>query len=29
VKLGGFGHNDIDLHPGYGKAIHAFLDRSL
>ena len=29
VKLAGFGHNDIDLHPGYAKAIHAFLDRSL
>jgi hypothetical protein len=29
VKLDGFGHNDIDLHPGYAKAIHAFLDRCL
>ena len=29
VKLEGFGHNDIDLHPNYAKAIRAFLDRSL
>jgi hypothetical protein len=29
VKLEGFGHNDIDLHPGYAKAIRAFLDRCL
>ena len=27
VSLEGMGHNDIDLHPGYAKAIHAFLDR--
>lgn len=29
VKLEGFGHNDIDLHPGYATAIRAFLDRCL
>ena len=29
VKLEGFGHNDIDLHPAYAKAIRAFLDRCL
>jgi len=29
VKIEGFGHNDIDLHPGYAKAIQAFLDRCL
>lgn len=29
VKLEGFGHNDIDLNPGYAKAIRAFLDRCL
>jgi hypothetical protein len=29
VKLEGFGHNDIDLHPGYSRAIRAFLDRCL
>jgi fermentation-respiration switch protein FrsA (DUF1100 family) len=23
-----FGHNDLDLHPGYGAAIRAFLDRT-
>jgi uncharacterized protein len=23
----GFGHNDLHLHPGYERAIHAFLDR--
>jgi fermentation-respiration switch protein FrsA (DUF1100 family) len=27
VSFEGFGHNDIDLHPGYAKVIHAFLDR--
>ncbi|HUQ28842.1 MAG TPA: alpha/beta fold hydrolase [Usitatibacter sp.] len=27
VSFEGFGHNDIDLHPGYAKAIRAFLDR--
>jgi fermentation-respiration switch protein FrsA (DUF1100 family) len=27
VSLEGFGHNDLDLHPGYAKAIGAFLDR--
>lgn len=25
----GFGHNDLDLHPEYGKAIHDFLARCL
>jgi uncharacterized protein len=25
----GFGHNDLDLNPGYARAIHAFLDRWL
>jgi fermentation-respiration switch protein FrsA (DUF1100 family) len=25
----GFGHNDLDLHPGYSQAIRDFLDRSL
>ena len=29
VSLEGFGHNDIDMHPGYAKAIAAFLDRCL
>lgn len=29
VRLEGFGHNDIDLHPGYAAAIRAFLDRCL
>jgi fermentation-respiration switch protein FrsA (DUF1100 family) len=29
VKLEGFGHNDIDLHPNYAKSIRAFLDRCL
>ena len=27
MSFEGFGHNDIDLHPGYTKAIQAFLDR--
>lgn len=27
VSLEGFGHNDLDLHPGYAKAIRAFLER--
>ena len=29
LKLAGFGHNDIDMHPGYATAIRAFLDRCL
>ncbi len=29
VSLEGFGHNDLDLNPRYGSAIHAFLDRRL
>lgn len=29
VSLDGFGHNDLDLHPRYAAAIHAFLDRCL
>ena len=29
VKIEGFGHNDIDVHPGYAEAIRAFLDRRL
>ncbi|MBC8023978.1 MAG: alpha/beta hydrolase [Burkholderiales bacterium] len=27
VALEGFGHNDLDLHPGYARAIRSFLDR--
>lgn len=27
VGFKGFGHNDLGLHPGYGAAIRAFLDR--
>jgi uncharacterized protein len=27
VGFEGFGHNDLGLHPGYGSAIRAFLDR--
>jgi fermentation-respiration switch protein FrsA (DUF1100 family) len=29
LRLPGFGHNDLDLHPGYHAAVRAFLDRSL
>jgi len=29
VKVEGFGHNDIDVYPGYAPAIRAFLDRCL
>jgi fermentation-respiration switch protein FrsA (DUF1100 family) len=29
VSLEGFGHNDIDVHPAYAKAVGAFLDRCL
>ena len=29
VSFEGFGHNDLHLHPGYERAIHAFLDRCL
>jgi pimeloyl-ACP methyl ester carboxylesterase len=29
VSFPGFGHNDLSLHPGYAKAIQAFLARSL
>jgi uncharacterized protein len=28
-NFAGFGHNDLDLHPGYIQAIRAFLDRTL
>jgi fermentation-respiration switch protein FrsA (DUF1100 family) len=29
LRLPGFGHNDLDVHPGYRAAIRAFLDRNL
>jgi fermentation-respiration switch protein FrsA (DUF1100 family) len=29
LSLEGFGHNDLDLHPGYARAIRSFLDRCL
>ncbi|MGE0356543.1 MAG: alpha/beta hydrolase [Burkholderiales bacterium] len=29
LRLEGFGHNDLDLHPRYAEAIAAFLDRRL
>jgi fermentation-respiration switch protein FrsA (DUF1100 family) len=29
LSLQGFGHNDLDLHPGYASAIRSFLDRCL
>jgi fermentation-respiration switch protein FrsA (DUF1100 family) len=29
VRLEGFGHNDIGVHPGYNAAVRAFLDRNL
>jgi fermentation-respiration switch protein FrsA (DUF1100 family) len=29
LRLEGFGHNDLSLHPGYNAAIRAFLDRNL
>ena len=29
LSLEGFGHNDLDLHPGYASAIRSFLDRCL
>ena len=29
VSFEGFGHNDLDVHPEYAKAIRAFLDRCL
>lgn len=28
-SFAGFGHNDLDLHPGYVQAIRGFLDRTL
>jgi fermentation-respiration switch protein FrsA (DUF1100 family) len=27
VSIEGFGHNDLELHPGYAKAIRAFVER--
>ncbi len=29
ARFPGFGHNDLELHPGYDQAIHAFLVRCL
>ena len=29
ATLEGFGHNDLQVHPGYAAAIRAFLDRHL
>jgi len=29
VGLGGMGHNDLDIHPGYARAVRGFLDAHL